>query len=211
MVHLEEEIRREALVRDWGAFVRFLTLAAAESGDVVNFAAISQESGISQPTVKSYYELLEDMFVGFKVQAFSKSARKNLLSTPRFFFFDLGVRHAAAGLRPSRNIVRAVGGPLLQQWVGIELWKRITYLGDGTLFHFRTKDGAEIDFVLERKGQYTPIEVKHTERPTPKDARHVLTFLSENPRRARHGFVVCRVPRPLALHDRVTALPWFCL
>ena len=126
LVHLEEEIRREALVRDWGAFVRFLALAAAESGSVVNFASISQEAGISQPTVKSYYQLLEDMFVGFSVPAFSKSPRKNLLSTARFFFFDLGVRHAAAGLRPSRNVARANPGPYFEQWVGAELWKRLT-------------------------------------------------------------------------------------
>jgi predicted AAA+ superfamily ATPase len=210
-VHLEEEIRREALVKDWGAFVRFLGLAAAEAGGVTNFAAISQESGISQPTVKSYYQLLEDMFVGFSVPAFSKSPRKNLLSTPRFFLFDLGVRHAAAGLRPSRNVVRANPGPLFEQWVGIELWKRITYLAAGSLYHFRTKDGSEIDFILEQQGRYVPIEVKYTERPSLKDARHILTFLEENPKRARHGFVVCRVPRPLALHEKVTALPWSCL
>ena len=211
VVHLEEEIRREALVRDWGAFVRFLSLAAAESGGVLNYAAISQESGISQPTVKSYYQLLEDMFVGFSVPAFSKSPRKNLLSTPKFLFFDLGVRHAAAGLRPSRNVVRALQGPLLEQWVGIELWKRLTYLGEGSLHHFRTKDGVEIDYIVERRGQYTPVEVKHTERPDQRDARRLLAFLSEHPGRARHGFLICRVPRPMALDDRVTALPWFAL
>ncbi len=99
-VHLEEEIRREALVKDWGAFVRFLQLAAVESGQILNYANISQESGISQPTVKGYYQLLEDMFVGIRVPAYSKSPRKNLLSTPKFMFFDLGVRHAAAGLNP---------------------------------------------------------------------------------------------------------------
>ena len=53
-VHLEEEVRREALVKDWGAFVRFMHLAAAESGQMVNFAAISQESGVSQPTVSRF-------------------------------------------------------------------------------------------------------------------------------------------------------------
>jgi predicted AAA+ superfamily ATPase len=211
LVHLEEEIRREALVKDWGAFVRFLRLASSESGGILNYAAISQESGISQPTVKSYYQLLEDMFVGFHVPAFSKSPRKNLLSTSKFFFFDLGVRHAAAGLRPSRNVVRAIGGPLLEQWVGVELWKRLTYLGEGSLHHFRTKDGAEIDFVVERRGRYIPIEVKYTEHPTARDARHVLDFLAEHAGRAPHGYLICRVPRPLSLHERVTALPWFAL
>ncbi|HEU4578193.1 MAG TPA: DUF4143 domain-containing protein [Polyangiaceae bacterium] len=211
LVHLEEEIRREALVRDWGAFVRFLKLAAAEAGAVLNYANIAQEAGLSQPTVKSYYQLLEDMFVGFSVPAFSRSPRKNLLSTAKFFFFDLGVRHAAAGLKPSRNVVRALQGPLLEQWVGIELWKRLTYLGDGTLHHLRTKDGAEVDFIVERAGRYTPIEVKHTQHPTLSDARHVLDFLEEQGPRARHGFVICRAPYPLKLHERVTALPWSSL
>ncbi len=209
-VHLEEEIRREALVKDWGAFVRFLQLAAAESGGLLNYSNISQEAGISQPTVKGHYQLLEDMFVGLRVPAYSKSPRKNLLSTPKFIFFDLGVRHAAAGLVPSIETVKANPGPIFEQWVGIELWQRLQYLGDGKLYHQRSRDGAEVDFILERGGALTPIEVKWTEHPALNDARHLLSFLQEKPE-ARHGYVVCRCPRPLQLHEQVTALPWFCL
>ncbi len=210
-VHLEEEIRREALVKDWGAFVRFLQLAAAESGQIVNFAGISQESGVSQPTVKSYYQLLEDMFLGFRVAAFSGSPRKALLSTPRFFFFDLGVRHAAAGLTARPDVVKANPGAFFEQWVGVELWKRLQYFGDGKLYHLRTKDGAEVDFIIERGGMLTPIEVKWSENPSARDARHLLTFLGEQPKRAAHGFIVCRCKRPMQLHEKVTALPWSCL
>jgi predicted AAA+ superfamily ATPase len=148
IVHLEEEIRREALVRDWGAFVRFLQLAARESGHILNYAAISQEAGISQPTVKSYYQLLEDMFIGFRVLAYSRSPRKNLLSTPKLLLFDLGVRHTAAGLTPSEDLVQAHPGPLLEQWVGIDLWKRLQYLGDGTLYYQGTREGAEVEFIV---------------------------------------------------------------
>lgn len=211
VIHLEEEIRREALVRDWGAFVRFLQLAARESGQMLNYAAISQETGISQPTVKSYYQLLEDMFIGFRVLAYSRSPRKNLLSTPKFLLFDLGVRHTAAGLTPSEDLVQAHPGPLLEQWVGIELWKRLQYLGDGTLYYQRTRDGSEVDFIVERDGLLTPIEVKWSENPSLSDARHLLTFLGEHPRQARHGYIICRCPRPLQLHDKITALPWYCL
>jgi uncharacterized protein len=210
-VHLEEEIRREAMVKDWGAFARFLQFAATESGQILNYAAVSQESGVSQPTVKSYYQLLEDMFVGFRIPAFSKSPRKNLLSTPKFLFFDLGVRHAAAGLPPSPDIVKVNPGPSFEQWVGIELWKRLQYLEYGRLHHFRTKDGAEVDYIIERKNTLIPLEVKWTERPTVRDARHLLTFLAEHHGKARRGFVVCRCRRPMQLHEKITALPWYCL
>ncbi len=210
-VYLEEEIRREALVRDWGAFLRFLQLAARESGGITNYAAISRETGLSLPTVKSHYQLLEDMFIGFSVPAFSGSSRKNLLSTPRFFFIDLGLRNAAADLTPGRATVQAQAGSLFEQWVGIELWKRLRYLGHGSLHHLRSADGAEVDYIVEHGGQLMPVEVKWTERPSPQDARHLRGFLHEHPGRAERGWVICRCPRPMQLDDRIMALPWFCL
>lgn len=210
-VHLEEEVRREAYLRDWAAFVRFAQLAAAESGRMVNFASISSQCGLSLPTVKSHYQLLEDMFVGFTVQAYTKSARKNILSSPRFFFFDLGVRHAAAGLAPSVDTVMSDPGPVFEQWVGAELYRRLQYLGDGRLFYQRSRTGAEVDFIVERAGRLVPIEVKWTENPSPSDARHLNTFLDEHPGEAPHGYVVCRCALLQRLHDRVTAIPWQCL
>ena len=210
-LHLEEEMRREAMVKDWPAFVRFLRLAAVESGQMVNYHKIAKDVGLSVPTVKGHYQLLEDMFLGFRLPAFSRSPRKNLLSTDRFLFFDLGVRHAAARLRPSREVVQANPGPLFEQWVGIELWKRLQYLRDGSIHYLRTKDGAEVDFIIERGRILTPVEVKWTEYPALTDARHLLTFLGEHPKQAKHGYIICRCPRPLRLHDKITALPWFCL
>lgn len=210
VAYLEEEIRREALVRDWGAFLRFLRLAATESGNVLNYAAVSREAGISIPTVKSYYQLLEDLFVGFRVDSHAGSPRKNLLSTPKFLLFDTGVRHAAAGLSPSVDTVRSNPGPIFEQWVGAELWKRAGYLG-ARVHYLRTRDGAEIDFIVEHGGRLVPVEVKWTERPGQADVRHLKTFLAEHPKQATHGFVVCRCPRALALADNITAIPWEAL
>lgn len=211
LVYLEEELRREALVKNWPAFARFLQLAAAESGQMINYAGISREAGVSLPTVKTYYQLLEDMFIGFRVTAFSGSPRKSLLSTERFCFFDVGVRNAAAELPLETSAVRANPGPLFEQWVGIELWKRLQYLGGGKLHYLRTKAGAEVDYIIARSGRLIPIEVKWTEHPTAGDARHLMTFLNEHPKRARRGWLICRCSAPLALTDRVIALPWSCL
>jgi predicted AAA+ superfamily ATPase len=210
-IYLEEELRREALIKDWAAFARFLQLAAAQGGQMINYAGIAREAGVSLPTVKAYYQLLEDMFVGFRLTAFSGSPRKSLLSTERFFFFDVGVRNAAAELPLQAAAVRANPGPLFEQWVGIELWKRLQYLASGKLHYLRTKAGAEVDFIVARAGRLVPVEVKWTERPTEHDARHLRVFLDEHPRQARHGYIVCRCPEPLAIDDRITALPWWCL
>jgi predicted AAA+ superfamily ATPase len=211
LAYLEEELRREALVKDWPAFARFLQLAAAEAGRMINYAAVAREAGVSLPTAKSHYQLLEDMFLGFRVTAFSGSPRKSLLSTERFYFFDLGVRNAAAEFPLEPAALRADPGPLFEQWVGIELWKRLQYLGAGKLHYQRSKAGAEVDFIVSRGGRLTPIEVKWTDRPTLADARHVVAFMRDHPTRARHGYVICRCQTPLALSERVTALPWSAL
>lgn len=210
-IHLEEEIRREAFVKDWGAFIRFLRFAAIESGGILNYASISQETGVSLPTIKSYYQLLEDMFIGFTIPAYTKSPRKNLLSTPMFLFFDNGVRNAAAGLNPSIETVYANPGPLFEQWVGIELWKRLQYMRSGTLNYQRSKDGSEIDYIIEQEGNLIPIEVKWTEHPSSSDVSHLMKFLAENPRSAFHGYIICRANQPLKINEQVTAIPWFCL
>lgn len=141
--------------------------------------------GTMIPTVKNYYHLLENMFMGFRVTGFSGSRRKSLLSTPRFFFFDVEVRHAAAGLPLEEAMVSANPGPIFEQGVGAELWKRLAYLGEGRLHYLRTKAGSEVDFIVERDHQLTPIEVKWVERPDLSEARHLLAFLEEHPDRGR--------------------------
>jgi hypothetical protein len=151
------------------------------------------------------------MFLGFMLPAFSGSPRKSVLSSPRFFFFDLGVRNAAVGLDLTRDAVVANPGPLFEQWVGIELYKRIAYLGDGRLSYLRTSGGMEVDFIIERHGSIVPVEVKWTENPSIADARHLVSFMKDHPGRARHGYIVCRCPAPLALSDTITALPWWAL
>jgi predicted AAA+ superfamily ATPase len=207
--YLEEEVRREALVRDLGPFTVFLRLAAMESGQMMNLAKLSQESGVPASTLKTYYQVLVDTFLGWWLPGYSGSSRKRLLTTPRFCFFDIGVRNAAAGLPAQRSLLDVQGGRLLEHWVGQELAARTSYLGRGhRLSYWRTAHGVEVDFVVETPRSDLPIEVKWTERPRPEDARHVETFLDDHGSRAKKGFVVCRCPARQQLTDRVVAIPW---
>ncbi len=207
--YLEEEIRREALVRDMGPFIVFLRLAGAESGRQLNLAKLSQETGIPASTLKIYYQVLVDSFVGHWLLPYARRSRKRLLSTPRFYFFDLGVRNAAAELPLDAPVASEGGGVLLEHWVAQELVARASYAGRGYRVSFwRTSTGVEVDFVWETPKGDLPIEVKWTERPRPQDARHLEKFLDEYPTRARRGLLVCRCPEPQQLTDRVRAIGW---
>jgi predicted AAA+ superfamily ATPase len=207
--YLEEEVRREALVRDVGQFANFLKLAAIESGLPVNLAALSRESGVAQSSLRVFYDVLEQTFVGHRMRPYGRPGRKRLLTAPRFFLFDNGVRTAAAGIPFDVRLLETEGGRLLEHWVGTELLHRARYRGRGfTASSWRTASGAEVDFIWETPQEDVPIEVKWTARPAPADARHVETFLSTHPRRARRGLVVCRCEARQQLTDRVSAIPW---
>lgn len=207
--YLEEEIRREALARDLGAFAVFARLAAIESGRRLNVAKLSRDSGIPASTIKNYYEILVDTFLGCFIRPYSRRARTRLSMAPRFLLLDTGVRNAAAGLPLQSGILATEGPSLLEQWVGMELFRRATYLGRAfRVASWRAVSGVEVDYVWEGPDEDVPIEVKWTERPQPADARHVETFLSTYPSRARRGFVVCRCERAQQLTERVTAIPW---
>ena len=209
--HLEEEIRREAAIKDWGHFLRFVKFSAGESGGIVNLAGVSRETGVSAQTIKGYYQLLEDMFIGFPVPAFSGSSRKSALSSPRFFYFDLGVRNAAAGIPLVEATVNAVPGSLFEQFIGVQLWRKLAYGAAGSLSYYRTADGAEVDFVIEKADEIIPVEVKWTENPSLKDARHLASFISEHKGRCARGYVVSRCPYTLTLNDTITAIPWWSI
>ena len=207
--YLEEEIRRESLVKNIGAFDIFLRLAACESGMQVNLTRLSRECGVPASTLKIYYQVLVDTFVGYWVRSYGRSGRKRLLITPKFMFFDLGVRNTAARLSIVERLDPDTGGRLLEQWVGIELIHRAAYAGrrhDVTFW--RTASGAEVDFIWHSPDEDVPIEVKWTENPRSEDARHVATFLDLYPEKAKRGLVVCRVSRARQLTDKVMAIPW---
>ena len=68
-----------------------------------------------------------------------------------------------------------------------------------------------MDFVVEREGRIIPVEAKWTERPGPADIRHVVSFMAEQGRRVKEGFLVCRCHHPLRLAPRVTAVPWWLI
>jgi predicted AAA+ superfamily ATPase len=206
-IYLEEEIRQEALVRNLGAFSRFLELAAISVGEPINYTRISQDIGISVNLIIEYFQILEDCLIIDRINPITESAtRKKLTKAPKYLFFDLGVKRIAAkeGQRLSQKSLSS----LFEQFVGMELLRYIRlYAPNGHLKYWRDHGGPEIDFVIDLNHTYIPVEVKWTENPSPKDSRHLEKFMDEYPC-GNMSYIVCRVARKQKISDRVIALPW---
>ncbi len=95
--YLYEEIQAEGIARNIQGFSRFLEIAAATNGQVVNFSKVGSDAQVSPRTVQSYYEVLRDTLVGTLLAPFQLSKSRKAMSTPKFFFFDIGITNALKG------------------------------------------------------------------------------------------------------------------
>jgi len=99
-------------------------------------------------------------------------------------------------------------GRIFEQFIGLELLRFAHAKGRGIKIRFwRDPDGPGVDWIIDKDGAYTPLEVKLTANPASGDIRHLEVFLSEY-KTAKQGFLVCQVSRKLKLSERVFALPW---
>jgi predicted AAA+ superfamily ATPase len=207
-LYIENEIRQEHIVADMGAFVRFLRLAALESGQCVNFTKLAGAVGVAANTLRNFYQVLEDTYVGIRIPPFARS-RKRVIHSPRFLIFDPGVRHVLADLPLNSALLKLDAGHIFEQWVLLELFYRARYKGKGYgISTWLTATGAEVDAIVETPEEVIPVEVKWTENPSPRDAHHVETFIKLHADISSRGYVVCRCPERQQLTAHVMAIPW---
>lgn len=203
--YLEEEIRAEAVVRQIGTFSRFLEWAASEAGQIINLTKLSQQIGVSHSTISSYYQILEDCLIAERVEAYTNSStRHRLTKSPRYLFFDMGVRRLCAG--EGRGMSEKQFGHLFEHFVGIELLRSLRTTS-AKLHFWRDPSGPEIDWLIVQDKKLTPIEVKWTDSPSDRDCRHLRLFLEEYPQ-SEQGYIICRTPRRMNLGNKITAIPW---
>lgn len=208
-IYLEEEIRAEALARKIGAFSRFLELAAVESGTNPNLLKLSNESGISQPAVKEFYNILEDTLVVEKVEPFLKNARKRILSSSRYYFFDLGVRNVLARFPLASELINTQKGILFEHAIMLEIIRRVNVLNKNyKVCYWRTSAGAEVDCVIDMGSRVIPIEIKSSSYVTQSEIKGLKSFLSDYSKIAKHGYVITMGDRKEVLANNITAIPW---
>lgn len=174
--YLKEEIQAESLVRNIPGFSRFLQTAALTSGHILNFTQIGSDVGLPASTVREYYYLLEDTFVGFMVPAYTKTRKRKAMSTAKFYFFDIGVRNALLDLG-SVPFQTEVYGLAFEHFIAMELRAYLSYRRiRKPLQYWRAKHGQEVDFII---GDELAVEVKSTAQFKDKHGKGLQAFAEE--------------------------------
>ena len=206
-VYLKEEILNEAIVRNIGAFSRFLNIAAEQSGQIVNYSTISRDTGVSSKTIHGYYQILEDTLLAIKLEPFLKSARKRLVMHPKFYLFDIGVINAVNGriFFPS-EAGSSIYGMLFEHFVILEVYRLIHY-GEKPyrMFHWRSSHGAEVDLIIEAVDRLWAIEIKSSPIVKSGDLKGLKSFLTDYPKAIPLCVSSCNQPY---LAGEIPVIPW---
>ena len=205
--YLKEEILDEAIVRNIGAFSRFLDVAADQSGKIVNFSTIARDTGVSSKTIKGYYQILEDTLVAVKLEPYLKSARKRITRHPKYYLFDIGVINAISG-RVSISSVKGttIYGMLFEHFVILEAFRLIHYAEKTyRMYHWRSSHGAEVDMIIETADALWAIEIKSSATVSSGDLTGLRSFMKDYPRARPLCVSTCDQPY---LAGNISVIPW---
>lgn len=177
--YLQEEILAEALTRNLHSFSRFLEAAALTNGEMLNYQNIATDCGVSSPTAKEYFSILVETLLGYMVPAYSRTVKRRLIQTPKFYFFDVGIVNY---LTKRKNLSPGSTdfGHAFEHFIIQEL---IAYIGytcsEHHLSYWHTASGYEVDVILG--DAKVAVEIKSCAEVQSRHLKGLRAFKEEHP------------------------------
>jgi predicted AAA+ superfamily ATPase len=200
-IYLKEEIQAEAVSRNIQGFARFLMLLASSSGQVVDYSKLATKAKVSRTSCIRFTEILEDTLVAHRIFSFDGSPKADTIKHPKLYFFDPGVLN---GLLNNFNVSEDRKGILFEHLIYSQI--RNSALAKDlpiNIQFFRTRNGLEVDFVIELKDELWAIEVKSTDA-TDQDLKglkafheyfpktqHRVLVTPKDKKRQKNGILIC--------------------
>ena len=179
--YLSKDISYLLGVRSTDKFVKMIKLLAVQSGGLLNYSQLASDTGVSVDTLKNYLWYAEQTFIISIIKPYFTNAKKELTKSPIVYFNDIGMLNFATG---RMGQIENINGFVFQNFVFNLLRQR--YESPTTpINHWRTKDKAEVDFIIHSEGEIIPVEVKYSDLKKTSVTRSFRSFLKKyQPKRA---------------------------
>lgn len=178
--YMKEEIQQEGLTRRLPNFSRFLIAASFSQGSPLNLSHISRECSVHRKVVESYFSILKDTLLSYELKPFAKKAKRKLVKSVKFYYFDVGIFQT---LRPQGPLDTQITGIALETLVLQEILAQNKYQDcNYDIYYWRTQGNKhEVDFILYGKRGLKAIEVKFSEKIKSSDCQGLLEFSKDYP------------------------------
>ena len=206
--YLQQDVRHLTQIGDERAFLRFLTVAAARTAQLINFADIARDTDVSPNTAKQWLSILQTSGICYFLEPYHHNITKRMVKTPKLYFLDTGLcAYLTRWLDADALEFGAMSGAILETFVISELLKSYWHNGLRAPFYFyRDKDQKEIDLLIVKNNEFYPIEIKKTASPTKDTIKH-FSVLEKFSEKIVSGAVICFCDTLLPMTQQVQAIP----
>ena len=181
--YVERDVRKMINVQKLREFEVFIRLLAARVGQLVNYASLANDVGVSAPTIREWISLLEASYIVFTVHPYYKNYGKRLIKTPKIYFTETGLVTSLLGIKSPEQVQQhPLVGSIFENLVVSEVLKAQRNNGlQPNLFFYRDSSGLEVDLILEEQLQPHPIEIKSAQTFNPALYKNLLRFMELAP------------------------------
>lgn len=209
--YLERDIRNLTQVGDLSQFERFLRLCAVRTGQILNLSEMAREIGITAPTAKRWLSLLETGYQIYLLYPYYRNIGKRLIKSPKLYFNDTALAAYLLGLRDEKTLLASPHfGSLFETLVITDFWKRFLNWGQmPSLYYLKTRDGLEVDMVVEIAQKFHLFEIKSGATITSKHAVSLIRAKKELSSLVQSLNIISRAPQSFPLNKAVSNFNWF--
>jgi len=189
----------------------FLSMLSHLSGSIINYSDVARVLGVSQPTVRDYFNIAHRTFIWRHFPPYEKNATKRIIKHPKGYLRDTGILHSLMHLVDRDGILSHPNYGRSWEAMVIENILRglHVYAADFQYFYYRTGGGAEIDLILEGEFGLIPVEIKYGQKIMNKSLRPIKDFIRDY--KCKFGIVVHNVEFPILYDDNIIGIPVSCL
>lgn len=176
--YVERDIRDVGELRDISAFIRFFNIIAPRSCGLLNKSDLANDSSLSEATVNNYLSMLEMIYQISLLKPYSSNISKRFIKSSKLFMTDSGVLSHLLNITTADELINSKKkGEIIETFVYAELLKHISYsLTMPKIYHYRTNDKKEIDFIIEKGDNILAIEIKSSQTIKVDAFKHIIDF-----------------------------------
>jgi predicted AAA+ superfamily ATPase len=174
--YVERDIRSLAAIGDLTQFEQFVRHCAVRSGQILNLSSLARDVGVSFTTARRWLSLLETGYQVLLLPPYSRNIGKRMVKSPKLYFNDTALAAYLLGLHDERTLLASPHfGSIFETLIVTDFWKRFLHAGmRPSLSYLRTRDGLEVDLVVERGDAVHLFEMKANATIIPKHAEGLL-------------------------------------
>lgn len=207
--YIERDARDLADIRDIDSFIKFVNILATRSGTILNKSSLSNDVGIKDMTCENYLSIINRIYQATLLRPYFINIGKTFVKSPKVFFNDTGVLCSLLKINSKEQLINSpYSGQIYETYVFCELQKHISYLQKSAqIFHYRTNDKKEIDFIIEIDNKILVIEIKQSSSVKKDDFKHIIDLQNKIDKKCL-GVVFYNGDMVIEFSDDLVAIPF---